>query len=302
MQQNQNNDFYLKKYQKNLQEYKNIHEKNLNDVSIKQIDVIKKDDIKFSKENIKFDVIYARQDQLALQAFTDIARIYVETTGTEMSRFLDVGSRIYSMVLFANVARCFYLEPRLGEKKGVCAQGIYADLNMTLVNGEAQKLPFEDETFPVITSLHAIEHFGLGRYGDSIDPIGDINGLKEMYRVLEPGGYVILSVPVTYACCEKIVFDKHRLYSIETFDRILKNIGFEINNNRALITAGQLSLSATGKEYAGGDCMRAIAFSDIEDTMAKINDKNADFAYFIVAQKPMHHSAYSNYKWHASRK
>tara|TARA_Y100000310_G_scaffold340165_1_gene435022 strand:+ start:248 stop:1105 length:858 start_codon:yes stop_codon:yes gene_type:complete len=282
LQQNQNNDFYLKKYQKNLQEYKNIHEKNLNDVSIKQIETIKKDDIKFSEDDIKFDVIYARQDQLAFQVLMDLSRVYADEHGTDISKFLDVGSRIYSMALFANIARCFYLEPRLGDKRGICEQGIYADLNMTLVNGEAQQLPFEDNEFPVITSLHAIEHFGLGRYGDSIDPYGDINGLKEMYRVLKPGGYAILSIPVTYKNHERIVFDDQRLYSVESFDRLLEKTGFKINNNRVLLTAGQIPVLNEND----GSIEKAIAFFDIDDAMKKINDKNAIFAYFVVVQKP----------------
>src|SRR5439155_9836158 len=44
--------------------------------------------------------------------------------------------------------------------------------------------------------LHALEHFGLGRYGDPIDYQGHIKGLLNLHRMLEPGGRLYLSVPI----------------------------------------------------------------------------------------------------------
>jgi len=42
-----------------------------------------------------------------------------------------------------------------------------------------------------ISSLHAIEHFGLGRYGDPIDPLGHIKGVDNITRLLIKGGVLL---------------------------------------------------------------------------------------------------------------
>ena len=47
-----------------------------------------------------------------------------------------------------------------------------------------------------ISCLHALEHFGLGRYGDEIDPRAWETALSEMVRILAPGGIMYLSVPI----------------------------------------------------------------------------------------------------------
>lgn len=62
-----------------------------------------------------------------------------------------------------------------------------------------------------ISSLHAIEHFGLGRYGDPIDLDGHLKGLKNIYQALKPKGKFYLSVPIGE---QKIEFNAHRVFSL----------------------------------------------------------------------------------------
>lgn len=47
-----------------------------------------------------------------------------------------------------------------------------------------------------LSCLHALEHFGLGRYGDPIDPKGFERGFENMANLLRKGGVFYLSVPV----------------------------------------------------------------------------------------------------------
>jgi hypothetical protein len=47
-----------------------------------------------------------------------------------------------------------------------------------------------------LSCLHAIEHFGLGRYGDPINPIGYQRGIANMAELLQPGGTFYLSMPI----------------------------------------------------------------------------------------------------------
>ena len=47
-----------------------------------------------------------------------------------------------------------------------------------------------------LSCLHAIEHFGLGRYGDPINPLGYQLGIANMARLLYNGGTFYLSTPI----------------------------------------------------------------------------------------------------------
>jgi SAM-dependent methyltransferase len=60
--------------------------------------------------------------------------------------------------------------------------------------------------------MHVVEHVGLGRYGDPLDPEGDLKAMRELTRVLAPGGTLLFVVPVGRP---KIVFNAHRIYSYE---------------------------------------------------------------------------------------
>ena len=62
--------------------------------------------------------------------------------------------------------------------------------------GSILELPFEDNSLESVSSLCVVEHIGLGRYGDPLDPEGSIKAINELKRVLKPGGKLYFSVPV----------------------------------------------------------------------------------------------------------
>ncbi len=47
-----------------------------------------------------------------------------------------------------------------------------------------------------LSCLHALEHFGLGRYGDTVNPLGYRRGIENLSKFLEHGGRLYLSVPI----------------------------------------------------------------------------------------------------------
>ena len=65
-----------------------------------------------------------------------------------------------------------------------------------------------------LSCLHTIEHFGLGRYGDGIDPDGYLKGLTQLKKMVAPGGVLYLSTPIG---SQRIEFNAHRVFSAETF-------------------------------------------------------------------------------------
>jgi hypothetical protein len=60
-----------------------------------------------------------------------------------------------------------------------------------------------------LSCLHALEHFGLGRYGDPIDPEGHRKGFDSLYQMLRPGGALYLSLPVG---ARGTCFNAHRIF------------------------------------------------------------------------------------------
>ena len=93
--------------------------------------------------------------------------------------------------------------------------------NEILTICDAKKLSFPDNSFDVVISLCTIEHFGLGRYGDDIDPSADREAVGEMIRVLKPHGRLIFSTTLTRGD-PVIVYNAHRIYN---YSIILEMLG-----------------------------------------------------------------------------
>jgi SAM-dependent methyltransferase len=85
--------------------------------------------------------------------------------------------------------------------------------NLVFVEGSILELPYEDNSINSLSCLHVIEHIGLGRYGDPIDPDGYVKAAKELARVLAPGGTLYLGTPIG---SERLCFDAHRVFDIQT--------------------------------------------------------------------------------------
>lgn len=135
---------------------------------------------------------------------------------------LDIGSAFEMITYFASFSDVSYLEPRW--KHGVCL-AIPGVGSMRSFCGEAQKLPFDNETFDIVVSLHAIEHFGLGRYGDTLDAQGDIKGISEMARTLKKGGKLITSVPTLSK--SRLDWPEQRIYSPSYFRKLTDSVGLK---------------------------------------------------------------------------
>lgn len=81
------------------------------------------------------------------------------------------------------------------------------------VVGSIVKLPFADRSVVRVSCLHVLEHVGLGRYGDPVDPGAHRLAAAELRRVLAPAGTLLLSAPVGR---ERLRFDAHRIFDPAT--------------------------------------------------------------------------------------
>ena len=63
--------------------------------------------------------------------------------------------------------------------------------------------------FDAVVTFSSVEHSGLGRYGDALNPWGDLQSVARAWCVTRPGGGLLLGVPVGP---DQIMFNAHRVY------------------------------------------------------------------------------------------
>ncbi|MCX6343493.1 MAG: DUF268 domain-containing protein [Armatimonadetes bacterium] len=68
--------------------------------------------------------------------------------------------------------------------------------SLSFQEGSILDLPFEDASLESVSSICVIEHIGLGRYGDPLNPSGSSEAIQELKRVIRPGGHLYISVPI----------------------------------------------------------------------------------------------------------
>jgi SAM-dependent methyltransferase len=73
---------------------------------------------------------------------------------------------------------------------------LYRHPNLNFVQTDIFDLHASDAHFDLIINCSAIEHVGLGRYGDSREADGDLRAMQVLRRLLKPRGTMLLTVPV----------------------------------------------------------------------------------------------------------
>ncbi|MBW2529088.1 MAG: DUF268 domain-containing protein [Deltaproteobacteria bacterium] len=88
--------------------------------------------------------------------------------------------------------------------------------NLEIRRGSITSIPYADGSVPMITTMCVVEHIGLGRYGDELDPEGSKKAIAEMKRALRPGGRLVLSVPIGPPT---VAFNAHRVFEPDQMSR-----------------------------------------------------------------------------------
>jgi hypothetical protein len=85
---------------------------------------------------------------------------------------------------------------------------------LTVAEAEGKSLQFD-----VALSISSFDHDGLGRYGDPVDPLGDIKAMQEAMAMLRPGGLMFLTIPVGP---DILVWNLHRRYGEHRLPMMLR--------------------------------------------------------------------------------
>lgn len=121
--------------------------------------------------------------------------------GARPDKHVDVGSSVMTISVLSATVDTIFVDYR----------PLKATLpGLTPLAGDILNLPFEKNSVKSLSCLHVIEHIGLGRYGDRIDPEGTCKAASELQRVVSRGGRLYLSLPIGR---ERVCFNAHRVHA-----------------------------------------------------------------------------------------
>lgn len=153
-------------------------------------------------------------------------------------KHVDVGSRVDGFV--AHVAsfreiEVFDVRPITTTIPGVVFK--QADLMHSMASVDLAR---EGGYCDSLSCLHALEHFGLGRYGDPIDALGHAKGIANMAALLKPGGAFYLSTPIGR---ERVEFNANRVFDPRSILLLAKANGLLL---RTLTVVGSGQVNEVG--------------------------------------------------------
>jgi hypothetical protein len=120
-------------------------------------------------------------------------------------KHIDVGSSVGGFVSHVASFReitVIDIRPSVGKSHNITfvQQDFMAELDKSLIS-----------SVDSASSLHAMEHFGLGRYGDPLNYDGHLIGIENLYKLLKKNGKLYFSVPIGNP--QRIEFHAHRIFS-----------------------------------------------------------------------------------------
>ena len=149
------------------------------------------------------------------------------------AKHVDVGSRIDGFV--AHVAsfreiEVFDVRPISNQIPGV----IFKQVDF-MQSSVSDNLGASDGYCDSLSCLHALEHFGLGRYGDPIDVHGYEKGIANLAKILKPKGRLYLSTPIGR---QRVEFNANWVFNPHTIIQTAHANGFQLIELHTLNTSG----------------------------------------------------------------
>lgn len=137
-------------------------------------------------------------------------------TKSGIKQHFDIGSRLDGFIahLLASGIEVTMIDVRKFPEK---VEGLY-----TIVDDATSLRQVQDNSIESLSALCSLEHFGLGRYGDPIDPEACFKCFENIQKKLKPGGKLYISLPIGK---ERLEFNAHRVFYpstvIDCFDSLI---------------------------------------------------------------------------------
>lgn len=103
-------------------------------------------------------------------------------------------------------------------------------------------------SYSSISSLHVVEHIGLGRYGDLIDPWGHYKAVQAMASLLCEGGSLYLSFPTSKN--SRIEYNAHRVISLKESLKIFASSGLVVKDFAYVDDSGCLNMPSFSSDFS----------------------------------------------------
>lgn len=156
---------------------------------------------------------------------------------------IDIGSRLIYVGMLSTITKVTFIDIR--------------PLNSNLKNlkskyGTILDLPYKNNSVKSLSCLHVAEHIGLGRYGDSLDPLGTTRAINELQRILSVNGNLYFALPVGKP---RLCFNAHRIHSpeqiLESFFE-LKLVEFSGVNDKGIFLENIEPTELSNQNFACG--------------------------------------------------
>jgi Caenorhabditis protein of unknown function, DUF268 len=171
---------------------------------------------------------------------------------------LDIGSRTDGFVAHIAVFRKINILDIRNQSSNV--------ENIVFKRADLMDANFQiEEIYDSVSCLHAIEHFGLGRYGDSLDVDGHLIAFKNIHKIISKNGKFYFSTLFGYP---RIEFNAHRVFELSFLFNWVKEF-YEIESFSYVDDSGDLHKDVYLKE------------SDLENNLYQ----NYACAIFILVKK-----------------
>ena len=163
------------------------------------------------------------------------------------TRHIDVGSRIDGFV--AHVAAFRTIEVLDFRPLTSCGHDQIKFMQADMMALDSKFYEITDS----LSCLHALEHFGLGRYGDPINPTGHLIGFRNLHKMLKVGGILYISFPIGQ---HSVHFNAHRVFNpneiLEWSNGLFTLERFDFVDDRGDLYQKQLIDKVPGLHYGCG--------------------------------------------------
>jgi hypothetical protein len=136
-------------------------------------------------------------------------------------RHVDVGSRVDGFV--AHVA--VFCEIEVIDIRRIVTSARNITFRQADIMQNCREL---DGCTDSLSCLNALEHFGLGRYGDPIDCDGHRKGFGTLARMVVAGGRFYFAVPISKS--QRFEFNAHRVFSMPYLLALFGEFGFAVRS------------------------------------------------------------------------